>query len=141
MVTPDIPEGWPDEGGPSSIIKFKWTAKNVGKSPAFLTGMWTEVAVSPTPKGPLKYGRVREFAKFIIPPEGYHEDKKDIRPSEPQINDLTASRQCLMFYGVIYYEDTFGKPHETRFCSYWWSGVRLNRNFSPVGPSGTTKYT
>lgn len=141
MVTPDNPEGWPPDGIPSTSIGFTWSAENVGKSPAFLTHLWVAVVLAPYPVPDTRPDdqETGGFAAFIIPPGGKHTSRERRLLTESDIADITAGRKCLMFYGVIRYNDTFTRTHTTRFCSYWLM-IGGGRGFSPIGPPSYIKY-
>jgi hypothetical protein len=142
MVTPDKPEGWPSADSGSCTFRLRWSAENVGKSPAFLTQLWANVVVLPypVPYRRMDYGEDRDFAEFIIPPNGKHCHEEDRILSESEVIAIQTGEKCLLFYGRVYYRDTFKVIHLTRFCSYWiQEGEKVH--FSPVGPPSYMRYT
>jgi hypothetical protein len=142
MVTPDKPEGWPPAGTGSCTFRLRWSVENVGKSPAFLTQLWANVVVLPypVPSRRLDYGEDRDFAEFIIRPNGRHCHEEDRILSESEVIAIQTGDKCLLFYGRVYYRDTFKVIHLTRFCSYWiQEGEKVH--FSRVGPPSYIKYT
>jgi hypothetical protein len=142
MVTPDKPEGWPSAHTGSCTFRLRWSVENVGRSPAFLTQLWANVVVLPypVPYRRMDYGENRDFAEFIIRPNGKHCHEEDRILSEPDVMRIQTGEKCLLFYGRVYYRDTFKVIHLTRFCSYWiQEGEKVH--FSPVGPPSYIEYT
>ena len=142
MVTPDKPEGWPSADTGSCTFRLRWSVENVGNSPAFLTHLWANLVVLPypVPNRRLDYGEDRDFAEFIIRPNGNHCHEEDRVLSEPDVMRIQTGDKCLLFYGLVDYRDTFNTTHRTRFCSYWiQEGDKVH--FSPVGPRSYIEYT
>lgn len=144
MVIPDNPEsGYPVGGTQPFPFQFKWLAKNVGSSPAFLTELYVTAGMGdlPIPNQELPYRKNPEaFAKFILPPDGAHESRARMRLSPEEIEGYVSGQKCIVFYGLIKYDDARGDPHRTRFCCYWEKQTGANR-FHPVGPPNTVEYT
>jgi hypothetical protein len=142
MVTPDTPKGWPSADAGPCTFRLKWCVDNVGRSPAFLTQLWADVVALPypVPYRRLAYGENRDFAEFIIPPDRNHCHEEHRILSEQEVIAIQTGEKCLLFYGRVYYRDTFKVTHLTRFCSYWiQEGDKVH--FSPVGPPSYIKYT
>lgn len=142
MVTPDKPEGWPSADTGSCTFRLRWSVENVGNSPAFLTHLWANLVVLPypVPNRRMDYGVDRDFAEFIIRPNGNHCHEEDRILSEPDVMRIQTGEKCLLFYGLVDYRDTFNTTHRTRFCSYWiQEGDKVH--FSPIGPRSYIEYT
>jgi len=142
MVTPDKPEGWPSADTGSCTFRLRWSVENVGNSPAFLTHLWANLVVLPypVPNRRLDYGVDRDFAEFIIRPNGNHCHEENRILSEPDVMRIQTGEKCLLFYGLVDYRDTFNTTHRTRFCSYWiQEGDKVH--FSPIGPRSYIEYT
>jgi len=124
-----------------------WTATNVGKSPAFITRLFVDVKIFPTPTPPdqrPQYGDPPRIARFMLSPHGgQHSSEGRLSGIEPQpmsageLRDMWRGQACLVFYGFIDYLDAVGTLHTTRFCSYW----DHNFVFNPVGPDAWIEYT
>jgi hypothetical protein len=51
------------------------------------------------------------------------------------MDDLKAGKYTIWFYGVISYEDVFGKKHRTQFCSFY-----TGEDFLAAKPCNTYNY-
>lgn len=142
IVNPDKAPEWliSDKnpfGGP-----VEWSAKNVGRTPAFLIELAVMVNVIPypIPDHRPEYPQTKPFAKFIIPPNGTHSSRTGQPMDASKLQSLFNGTHCLVFYGRIAYRDSLDGPHLTRFCCYW----RLENGqwlYEPVGPPDWVEYT
>lgn len=124
---------------------IKWSAINVGHSPAFLTDLviTSDVFAYPLPEKHPEDANPKQFAKFIIPPAGKHSSMNRALPTPI---DATAMRgifegtHCQVLYGFVRYHDSLEKPHLTRFCVFQ---HRENEDWKlePVGPPDWIEYT
>ncbi len=106
MVEGDWPTNPP--AGIPGWSAIKWSAVNVGKSPAFLTKLSVEVKIVPLaiPDERPHYLEAESFAKFIIPPNGRHSADIPFVIDATQGSVLYESSHCIIFYGQIDYFDT-----------------------------------
>ena len=124
-----------------------WTATNVGKSSAFITRLFVDVKIFPTPTPPdqrPQYGDPPRIARFMLSPHGgQHSSEGRLSGTEPrpmsagELRDMWSGETCLVFYGFVDYLDPVGTSHTTRFCAYW----DHNFVFNPVGPDAWVEYT
>jgi type IV secretory pathway VirB10-like protein len=140
MVKPD---GEPKED-PNKLpwgYEIKWSAINVGGTPAFLSELFVDVDIiqMPIPDSRPDYSASRPFAKFIIPPNGRHSSKVSKTFSPTMQGAYFRGDSCVVLYGMVKYQDAIGK-HISRFCCYW--HVRGGDSFyEPVGPPDWIEYT
>jgi hypothetical protein len=141
-VIPNNPEDWPVKGEQSFRFRFKWAAKNIGSSPAFLTRLSVEAEASffPPPDWQPMYPDEGTFSEFIIPPNGMQDNRKTIDLTADEVERYLSGQGTIVFYGIIDYHGPFSGPHRTRFYCYW--GGRENvKRLSLVGPPKTVEYT
>ncbi len=142
LVTATHAKGWPSDKTNSFPFQFTWSARNVGKSPAFLTHLWVaaEIVAYPMPHIPPTYGECRGFAEVLMAPNGYYSNIMGKTLTESDISSLKAGRTCIMCYGYLHYRDTFNAIHTTRFCSYWHQQGEIPV-LHQVGPPSYIQYT
>ena len=125
---------------PISANKFDWNITNSGRTTATIDEtnvrcltMRTMQELPDTPeyhdpinvrKAPIAPGQTLWFWSYFETqgdnPTGF---------SEEDSAAVDAGRVELVFYGYVKYTDSFGKPHESRFCYYYvpWCGeFRIN---------------
>ena len=142
VVAPSAPEDWPRITMKFFSFRIKWTAMNVGSSPAFLTKLYVAVCVAdfPVPNSQLQYREPGSFAEFIVPPKGEYVNEISAELMGTEIEGVLNNRKCIMFYGFVDYRGPFSGPHKTRFCCYWTEKDGAAK-FYPVGPPATIEYT
>lgn len=121
---------------------LKWSAKNVGKNPAFLTRLVvaSDIVPYPIPNRRPSYPESEPFSNFAIPPMGTHRSQIDVVVDAGRLRDMYSGKLCQIFYGIIDYNDAAGITYRTRFCCYW----RCKNDkwvFEPVGPPDWIEYT
>ena len=125
-------------GGP-----IEWSADNIGRSPAFLTGLFVKIDIMqyPLPETRPNYEPPDRKAKFIIPPQRSHGDRTRDTPLDAgKLQAIYKGNKCLVVYGKFDYEDSSGNPHITRFCATWSTGED-GWYFEPIGPPAWIEYT
>jgi len=121
---------------------IKWSAINVGRSPAFLTELVVvpDIFPYPLPDEHPDDQSPKQFAKFIIPPNGKHSSSLPTIVDAGAMQSIFDGKRCQVVYGIARYHDSMGNPHLTRFC------VLRHRDaegwkFEPVGPPNWVEYT
>jgi len=136
--------GLPDRHDPSLGFGgvIKWSFRNVGHSPAFLTELVVvpDIFPYPLPNEHPDDQSPKQFAKFIIPPNGKHSSSLPTIVDAGAMQSIFDGKQCQVVYGIARYHDSMGNPHLTRFC------VLRHREaegwkFEPVGPPNWVEYT
>ena len=117
-----IPEGVENFGDKEKQV-FKMTRKNYGLTPAY------NVVASPTLHDVVKIGAPLPVT-FSPSPGSVPKDTPTVFPSmenqlrimghaqsQTQIDLAKDGREYqFIYYGIVYYDDAFGKPHYTRYC-------------------------
>ncbi|MBI1996509.1 MAG: hypothetical protein HYS66_08580, partial [Deltaproteobacteria bacterium] len=101
--------GLPDRHDPSLGFGgvMKWSAINVGHSPAFLTELVVVTAIFPYPL-PDKHPddqSPQQCAKFIIPPNGKHSSSLPTVVDAGAMQRIFDGKQCQVVYGIARYHD------------------------------------
>jgi hypothetical protein len=145
-VKPQKPPNWPLPPDAKFefplLIEVPWTAKNVGKTPAFIRdiNVITEVMPIPLPENRPADPVPNRLPQFIIPPNDDHSGAERVLIWPEEYRGIKESRYGIVFYGFIKYDDTLeNREHISRFCSYWFylQGIEL---FEPIGPSDWIEY-
>jgi len=151
---PDIIDAldWPfrptTQVAPPFQVSVKWTAKNTGRTPAFITKMNINFVCDPypIPDEIPNYGTGEEIGRMIIEPNGgTHSSQRWLNITPDCLADIMARKRCVKFFGYVEYYDAIHKePHKTRFCCYS-NMPDSNRPwiliYEPVGPPNTVEYT
>lgn len=150
MVKPNpiAEDAFPNTGSQYPFkFEFGWTAKNVGYTAGFLVKLRvkTDILDYPLPDKRPEFKESRDFAKFIIPPNGEHGSVSGKTVEKTDFDDIERGNKCIAFFGFIDYRDIFSaqdsEPHHTYFCAYWHIDKQRGRIFEPVGPADWVDYT
>ena len=115
--------------------RIRYTMKNYGRSPGFVTSHWANVRIvgelNNLPNPPDYFTKPAsifiEKADFVVEPGG--ERKSDF--FEPPGGIATRGSSFLYVYGIITYRDFFNQDHKTGFCFYY--HVPSDRDLNPQG--------
>jgi hypothetical protein len=134
--------GWPP-GNEGSDFRIVWDAKNFGKSPAFVTFLFSVIKILDLPiLGEPPEPKESEINQMVIPPgESYPRPTKRHITSD-EAAEVKTGKKCIVFFGLIKYESRLGetKPHHSKFCEYWF--YEDGRPEEPkIGPKGWVEYT
>jgi hypothetical protein len=143
--------GWRSRNDDPLRHCLQWKFKNCGKTPAFLREAVGKIVVVDTldqiPKNPDYSGFVIYKGDPLVAGEemtrNFISQMDDTRDFETIEDDYRKGSKVLFAYGMVRYDDMFGKRHETRF------GLRFiispysvrEDEFLIDGPDSYNKYT
>jgi len=125
-------------------VRVRWSATNFGRSPAFLINVFVSLICMPfpIPSEQPNYERFRDFAEYPIPPNDSHSSESWLTITDEDVKEIKAHKRCIVFYGLLKYNDPIAQGHTTRFCSYWhMQNTNQPLTFVPVGPRSYIEYT
>ena len=133
---------------PPFLITVKWHAKNMGRSPAFLTNLSINFKPVPYPVANEipQYDLFAEFSEMLIGPNGdSHDSEWPLEINQADLQGIMNHQMCIGFYGFAEYYDTLRKEKcVSRFFCYWHiqnSSLPWRLSYEPVGPHKTVEYT
>ena len=118
-------ERWPRrvEGTKGEAPSFEWEFKNCGKTPAFVRESVAHLilidSLDNLPKKPDYSGAVTYHGDPLIPRQemdrNFFSQMKDSRDSITIEDEHRTGSKILYAYGMVRYDDMYGRSHETRF--------------------------
>jgi hypothetical protein len=132
---------------PPFLIKVIWSAKNSGRTPAFITDFSVTFGCVelPIPNEVPQYDKFAPFGKLLLEPNGgSHNHETWLEIKQTDFADITANKKCVALFGYANYSDTIKENmHKTRFFCYWQvlnSAFPWMLTYIPVGPDETIEY-
>ena len=111
----------PHQDGKTHEYRVQYFFKNHGKTPAFITEWKIGGGYSPNiPSGDAcSYGGELPAALVVSSDMETPPHEITFRVSGENLTKAKANDGRIFFRGTVGYQDIFGEPHETSFCSQW----------------------
>jgi hypothetical protein len=128
-------------------LKLRWTMRNYGRSPAFVTRGCGRLIIipMPLPEDP-DYTGASDVVTTPVPPNKTIPNEFIYLLGADELQKLKMGTHVLAFFGFIRYIDVFNRPHESAWCATLQLPALVqpgqsDRYWEFGGPPAYTRYT